>query len=215
MIEIYRETEIKRKRRSERREGENKEGKEREAGGGGGEKSKRQYEGKRRQLVIKKMVNKVGIISLHEYISLLGINMCCIILFTSLLSFYLPLSLFSSLFFSCLPNNRLLYSLISSLLFSSYSFYFILSVCHHFLSFFSSLLFLSFLSLFESSLFSLIFSFHYFISFLFSFLFLFSLPCLLFRLSGGQILLLCSTSKWMMSIVQINFSCTYSEQTRR
>ena len=34
MIEINRETEIKRKRRSERREGENKEGKEREGGGG-------------------------------------------------------------------------------------------------------------------------------------------------------------------------------------
>ena len=41
MIEINRETEIKRKRRSERREGENKEGTERE-GGGEGEKSKRQ-----------------------------------------------------------------------------------------------------------------------------------------------------------------------------
>ena len=139
----------------------------------------------------------------------------CAALYYSLhcyLSIFLFLSslLFSSHVFS---NNRLLSSLISSLLFSSL--HIILSVCHHFLSFFSSLLFLSFLSLFESSLFSLIFSFHYFISFLFSFLFLFSLPCLLFRLSGGQILLLCSTSKWMMSIVQINFSCTYSEQTRR
>ena len=97
-------------------------------------------------MVIKKMVNKVGIISLHEYISLFGINMCCIILFTSLLSFYLPLSLFSSLFFSCLPNNRLLYSLISSLFFSSLHIPFILFYQSVIISSLSSLLFSFFLS---------------------------------------------------------------------